>query len=112
MAEDVTYYDAAYGTPITGRAAAQTNVIENFLNAVPDSNWAVKGEPVVDGSQVAFEWEFSGTNTAAWADGTPATGAAFTLHGLSLIRVENGLIVYQGDYYDALGFYKQLGILE
>jgi steroid delta-isomerase-like uncharacterized protein len=112
LAEDVTYYDAAYGSPIMGRDTAKTAVIDNFMGAVPDANWMIKGEPVVAGDQVAFEWEFTGTNTGTWADGTVGTGAAFTLAGLSIFRVEGGLIAYEGDYYDALGLFTQLGLIE
>jgi steroid delta-isomerase-like uncharacterized protein len=110
LAEDVTYYDASVGTPQVGRDAARTNVIEAFLNAAPDAKWERSGDPVVSGDAVAFEWVFSGTNTGAWADGTAATGKPFSIHGLSLFRLAGEEIAYQGDYYDALGFYKQLGL--
>lgn len=112
LAEDVTYYDASAGTPLQGRGDAKTYVIDAFLDAVPDAVWAMKGEPVVQGNSVAFEWAFSGTNTGAWADGTEATGKSFILDGLSLFRIEDGQIAYQGDYYDALGFYVALGLIE
>jgi steroid delta-isomerase-like uncharacterized protein len=110
LAEDVEYYDAAVGTPQRGREAARVNVIEAFMTAAPDLKWERTGEPVVTGDAVAFEWVFSGTNTGAWADGTAATGKPFSFHGLSLFRVENGEIAYQGDYYDAFGFFRQLGL--
>lgn len=111
FAEDVVYYDASVGTPITGREAAKTGVIDNFLTAVPDASWTMKGAPVVQDGSVAFEWEFSGTNTGPWGDGTPATGKPFVLTGASVFRIEDGAIVAQSDYYDALGFYKQLGLM-
>lgn len=111
FADNVQYYDASVGTPQIGRDAARINVIEAFLNAAPDATWEMTGTPVVGANAVAFEWVFAGTNTGAWADGTAATGKAFSFHGLSLIRLEDGKIVYQGDYYDALGFYKQLGLM-
>jgi hypothetical protein len=111
MSDDVTYYDASIGTPQVGREAAVTNVIEAFLNAAPDAVWTMRGEPIVEDGSVAFEWTFSGTNTGAWGDGTAATGKAFSFEGATVIRVEGGLIKYQGDYYDALGFYKQLGLM-
>jgi steroid delta-isomerase-like uncharacterized protein len=110
LAEDVTYYDASVGTPQLGRDAARTNVIEAFLNAAPDAKWERIGDPVVTDHAVAFEWVFSGTNTGAWADGTAATGKPFEIRGLSLFRIEGDAIAYQGDYYDALGFFKQLGL--
>ena len=109
FADDVEYYDASVGTPQKGRDAARTNVVEAFLNAAPDAKWEMVGEPVVADGAVAFEWVFSGTNTGAWGDGTAATGKPFSFHGLSLFRLKDDKIAYQGDYYDALGFYKQLG---
>lgn len=111
FAENVTYYDASVGTPVEGREAAKTGVIDNFLNAAPDAVWKMKGAPVVQDDRVSFEWEFSGTNTGAWADGTAATGKAFSFTGASMFTVKDGKIVSQNDYYDALGFYKQLGLM-
>jgi steroid delta-isomerase-like uncharacterized protein len=111
FAENVVYYDASVGTPIEGREAAKTGVIDNFLKAVPDAVWTMKGSPVVEDGRVAFEWEFSGTNTGDWGDGTPATGKSFMLTGASMFVVQDGSIVSQSDYYDALGFYKQLGLM-
>ena len=105
------YYDASVGTPIEGREAAKTGVIDNFLKAAPDAAWKMKGAPVVQDDRVSFEWEFSGTNTGAWADGTAATGKAFSFTGASMFTVKDGKIVSQSDYYDALGFYKQLGLM-
>lgn len=111
LAEDARYYDASVGKPVEGREAAKTQVIDAFLNATPDAVWTREGEPVVTGNAVAFEWTFAGTNTGDWADGTKATGKGFTLHGMSMFRVEGDRIVYQADYYDALGFYKSLGLM-
>lgn len=111
LADGVVYYDASVGTPVEGRDAAKTQVIDAFINAAPDAVWTRDGDPVVSGNAVAFEWTFGGTNTGDWADGTKATAKAFSFHGMSLFRVEGGKIVQQSDYYDALGFYKQLGLM-
>jgi steroid delta-isomerase-like uncharacterized protein len=111
FADKVVYYDASIGKPIEGKEAAKTGVIDNFLNAVPDAKWTMKGDPVVQGDRVAFEWEFSGTNSGAWADGTAATGKKFTIAGASVFEVKDGKIAIQSDYYDALGLYKQLGLM-
>lgn len=111
FADDVTYYDASVGTPVKGKEEAKKGVIDNFLTAVPDAVWSMKGAPVVQGDRVSFEWEFSGTNTGAWADGTAATGKKFSFTGASMFSVKDGRIATQSDYYDALGFYKQLGLM-
>lgn len=111
FAEDVSYYDASVGTPVVGRDAAKTGVIDNFLNAAPDAVWTMVGTPIVQDGNVAFEWTFTGTNTGAWGDGTKATGKAFNFTGASVFVISNGMIAKQSDYYDALGFYKQLGLM-
>jgi steroid delta-isomerase-like uncharacterized protein len=111
FADDVSYYDASVGTPVMGRDAAKTQVVDAFLNAVPDAAWTPVGDPVVAGDNVAVEWTFGGTNTGDWADGTAATGKTFEIHGMSMFRIADGHIAYQADYYDALGFYTQLGLM-
>ncbi|OHV82429.1 ester cyclase [Ensifer sp. LCM 4579] len=111
FADDVTYYDASVGTPVNGKDAARSGVVDNFLNAVPDAVWTMKGDPIVAGDRVSFEWQFSGTNTGAWSDGTAATGKSFKIDGASIFVVKDGKIAAQSDYYDALGFYKQLGLM-
>lgn len=111
FADNVVYYDASVGKPIEGKEAAKTGVIDNFLKAVPDAKWTMRGAPVVQGDRVSFEWEFSGTNTGPWADGTAATGKKFSFHGASMFTIKDGKIAAQSDYYDALGFYKQLGLM-
>ena len=83
FADNVSYYDASVGTPVEGREAAKTGVIDNFLNAVPDAVWKMKGAPIVQEGRVSFEWQFSGTNTGDWGDGTKATGKSFKFDGAS-----------------------------
>jgi steroid delta-isomerase-like uncharacterized protein len=109
FADDVTYYDASVGTPVTGKDAATTGVVASFINAVPDCKWEMLGDPIVQGDMVAFQWRFSGTNTGGWGDGTEASGKSFMFMGATVISVKDGKITTQSDYYDALGFFKQLG---
>lgn len=111
FADNVVYYDASVGKPVEGKEAAKTGVIDNFLKAVPDAAWTMKGAPVIQDDRVSFEWEFSGTNSGDWADGTKATGKKFSFSGASMFSVKDGKIASQSDYYDALGFYKQLGLM-
>jgi steroid delta-isomerase-like uncharacterized protein len=111
FADDVEYLDASIGAPQIGRDSARDNVIQAFLTAVPDAQWVMNGDAVSDDDQVSFEWTFSGTNTGDWSDGTKATGKPFSIMGVSMVRLKDGKIVYQADYYDALGFYKQLGLM-
>lgn len=109
LAEDAEYYDVTVGTPQKGRAAARDNVIKVFVGAIPDLKWEMTGAPIVSADGIAFQWVFSGTNTGAWSAETPATGKPVKFEGVSFMRIKDGKIAYQGDYYDALGFNKQLG---
>jgi steroid delta-isomerase-like uncharacterized protein len=109
FAEDGVYFDATVGTPQKGRIAARDNVIKVFLDAVPDAKWEMTSTPIVSKDGIAFQWKFSGTNSGAWSPETPATNKPLSFEGVSFVRVNDGKIAYQGDYYDALGFNKQLG---
>ena len=40
--------------------------------------------------------------TQTWGPDTPATGKPFSFKGVTFMRVENGKIVYQGDWYDSV----------
>jgi predicted ester cyclase len=86
-------------------------VIAFFVGALPDLAWTMVGEPLVTEDAAAFRWVFSGTNTGTPFEGDAPTGAAIALQGMSLIKVRNGKIVYQGDFYDALTLKRQLGLL-
>jgi len=109
LAEDAEYLDVTVGAPQKGRAAARDNVIKVFVGAIPDLKWEMTGAPIVSADGIAFQWVFSGTNSGAWSAETPATGKPVKFEGVSFIRIKEGKISYQGDYYDALGFNKQLG---
>jgi steroid delta-isomerase-like uncharacterized protein len=112
LADDVVYLDVTVGEPQKGRAAARDNVIKLFMTAAPDLTWKMTGAPVESADGIAFEWTFAGTNTGDWGPETPATGKAFSFDGVTFMRIKDGKIVYQGDYYDGLGFQRQLGWIE
>ena len=110
MADDVTYLDATVGEPQKGREAARDKVIKLLVTAAPDLTWT--SEPIESANGIAYEWTFAGTNTGAWGPDSPATNKSFSFNGVTFMRVENGKITYQGDYYDSLGFQKQLGWIQ
>lgn len=104
--KDVFYFDASVGTLLYGRQAAIDGIVENFMNAAPDCRWELTSPPFAQGEQVSFWWNFSGTNTGAWADGTPPTGRSFAFSGRSFAKICNDRICYQADYYDASELYR------
>ena len=107
-ADDVEYFDVTLGEAHKGRDSAR-EVVQVFTTAAPDLKWEMKGDPIVSEDGIAFQWTFSGTNTGAWGPDTPATNKPFSFDGVTFMRVKDGKIVYQGDYYDGYGFGKQLG---
>jgi len=111
--EQVEYFDAAASLTARGRDEAKAKIIAAFMTAAPDLRWTRDpGSEIVGENAIAFTWTFTGTNTGAWSDGTAATGKRFSIKGATLIRVRNGKIVSQGDYYDAHALYKQLGLVQ
>ncbi|WP_256577256.1 ester cyclase [Pseudomonas sp. C9] len=109
FAEHGEFLDASVGVPKVGREAARVEVIKLFIDAVPDLKWQMVGQPIIDDNNIAFEWQFDGHNTGAWAPETPATNKPLSFKGVSFIRLKDGKIATQHDYYDALSFNKQLG---
>lgn len=113
MDVDVEYYDVTVGEAQQGVVVARDNVIKFFINSFPDLKWNMVGDPVVTRDTIVFRWQFTGTNTGPNIDATinegKPTGKPIDFSGLSLIKIKNDKIVYQGDYYDALSLNKQLG---
>ena len=64
-------------------------------------------ELVTQDDLMAFRWSFTGTHTGPWL-GRPATGRTFTLNGMNLERIADGLIVEHFSYPDLLGLFRQL----
>ena len=111
LTNDVVYYNASIRVPQVSRDSARKNVIQAFLTAAPDCEWTRDDSPPIIGANgVAFQWTFTGTNTGPFVGGTKATGKKFSFSGATLIRLKDGKIAYQGDYYDAHGLFKQLGL--
>lgn len=107
--KDAVFVDATMGAPQRGKQNIVDNVIKIFMNAVPDSRWELRGEPVAQGDGIAFEWSFSGTNTGSWAFGVAPSNQKLNLHGVSFLRIKDGKIAYEGRYYDGVTMNKQMG---
>ena len=91
-----------------GRSAIRQRLARD-LTACPDATYTV-GSFIEHRDTFADEWTFTGTHTGPFADGTKPTGKKFSFKGATLIRLRGDHIAYQGDYYDAYGFLKQLGL--
>ena len=116
LAKDATFLDMTVGTPVKGRQNIKNEVIAYFINACPNCTWTRNTAQTLFGkNKISYVWTYTGTNTRPWinsAGTTPATGKAFKFSGQTFIQfTTSGKILHEYDYYDALGFEKQLGWL-
>ncbi len=64
---------------------------------------------VAEGDKVLTRWTLTGTHQGEFL-GAPATGNKIKIEGMSLDRIENGLVAEGFDGWDNYGFRKQLGL--
>ena len=108
LADDAVYFEASTGNLQHGREAAENNIIGVLIRAMPDLNRELRSPAVASGDAIAFEWTMTGTNTGTW-NGVPATRQKLKLKGITLVRVRDGKIAYQADYYDTTALNRQMG---
>lgn len=56
------------------------------------------------------QWNFKGTHTGNFF-GIPATGKTVSLDGTTMVRMSNGKIAEERDFYDNMDFMQQLGLI-
>jgi steroid delta-isomerase-like uncharacterized protein len=91
-----------------GREAFRTQW-RQWRAAFPDLCFAID-DLIAEGDKVLTRWTLTGTHTGDFM-GIPATGRVIAVTGMSLDRIEHGMIVEGFDGWDALGLRRQLGIL-
>lgn len=111
-AEDFELIDCASGEKFSGPEGARRNaegwlipfsdVNVELLNVVSAGDWAI-AEAVGRGTH-------SGPLQTPMGE-VPATGKEMELHFCSLIRVKDGKIEEERDYYDAMTIANQLGLM-
>lgn len=108
MSADVVYDDIPNGTSLRGIEASIGYVthVHKWASNIDISVSKSFG----NGTDAVAEW----TMTAIQSDPIPGrvpvvTNKTITLHGATLVHVENGRITRAADYLDALGFVLQLG---
>ena len=87
-------------------AASYTRLFEIF----PD--WDLKSEDLlIDGERVAQPFTVTATHRGEFM-GLTGTGKEFTLQGVRLFTMRDGLIAHERRYYDFTGLLMQLGVLK
>ena len=109
------YYDdsVSFRSPLVGLIDSLDGV-ERFatglFRAFPDANMTVT-RMISAGSDSFVHFEATGTNTGPLPDGREATGRSMRFEGLAHVIVENGRVRQDWVYYDALGLFRQLGLV-
>jgi len=109
LADDVVVFDALLGGLAKGRAEARDKVIGMYLRAMPDGRWALRNEPVVSASGFSYEWTLTGVNTGDWASYMRGKGQKIDFKGISIVRIKDGKIAYQANYFDTQALGQQTG---
>jgi steroid delta-isomerase-like uncharacterized protein len=94
---DVVGIDSArayYGQFITGFSEIQFTIKDVF------------GQ----GDKLVKYWNFKGKHTGSFF-GIPATGKSVDLDGTTLVRMQDGKIAEERDFYDNVVFMTQLGLM-
>jgi predicted ester cyclase len=76
--------------------------------AFPDIHFRID-DVIVEGNQVVTKWHLTGTQTGP-LEGQPPSNKKVSVDGVSIDKVEGGLVVSGFDAWDSLNFRKQLGL--
>ena len=81
-----------------------------WREAFPDINFKVI-EIIAEGNTVVTRWHLTGTHKGEYL-GQAATGNRIAVDGISIDRIENGMVVSGFDAWDSLGFREQIGLIQ
>jgi predicted ester cyclase len=81
-----------------------------WREAFPDIHFAVE-EIVAEGNTVVTRWYLTGTHKGEYL-GQAATHNKVAVYGVSIDRIENGVVVSGFDAWDSLGFREQIGLIK
>lgn len=113
LTDDVAWTEAALVEPAHGKAEVAAHLKETF-RAFPDLHFAAEEYhvfPDAEQQAVAVEWVMTATMTGPLEGGVPPTGRPVRISGTVVSRMRDGLVHDYVNYYDALGFMQQLGLL-
>jgi len=81
----------------------------NYLTGFSGITFTVKDVFGMD-NKLVKHWNFKGTHTGVFF-GIPATNKKVDIDGVTLVRMENGRIAEEKDFFDNLEFMQQLGLI-
>ncbi|WP_440008208.1 ester cyclase [Halomicrococcus sp. SG-WS-1] len=107
-AEDFVLHDPSSPDGTRGREEYREYVAA-YRDAFPDADYAVE-ELVAEGDAVAMRYTARGTHEGELM-GIEPTGEEVTVTGMELYHVDDGKITEMWTNYDALGVFRQLGVV-
>lgn len=100
--------DVGQPTPQRGHQGLR-EMLQTYWDAFPDLQFRVT-DRVIEDSSLAIVWVAEGTHQGPIMN-IPATGHKVQVRGMSVINVENGLVV-RGQYvWDLAGMLRHIGLL-
>lgn len=107
LSPDYRYHLPGSPTPLNREQHRQ--FVAMFYAAVPDFSHTVEDQ-IAEGEMVVTRLTNRGTHRGELL-GLPATGKAFTIQGINLVRVAGGRIAEEWVIFDMLGMLQQLGVV-
>jgi steroid delta-isomerase-like uncharacterized protein len=108
VADDYISYDPTLPEPIRGRDAYRAH-IASIREGIP--NLVVRiDDQIAEADKVVTRWTATGRHEGTLF-GVPPTGNDVEMTGISIERVDDGLIVEDWVLWDALGLMRQLGVV-
>jgi steroid delta-isomerase-like uncharacterized protein len=100
--------DVGQAAPLHGHEGLRA-MLENYWRAFPDLRFRVVST-LVEGDRVAIVWVAEGTHQGPIMN-IPPTGHPVEVRGVSVIDVQDGLVVRGQHIWDLAGMLRHLGLL-
>jgi steroid delta-isomerase-like uncharacterized protein len=81
----------------------------NYLTGFSKITFTIK-DVFAQGDKLVKYWNFKGTHTGVFF-GIPPKGKSVSLDGTTMVRMSNGKIAEERDFFDNLDFMTQLGLM-
>lgn len=115
MESVLSFYSPDYVGSDVGQPAPQRghqglrHMLQTYWKAFPDLQFMVT-DRLIENSRLAIVWVAEGTHQGPIMN-IPATGRKVQVRGMSVIKVENGLVVSGQYVWDLAGMLRHLGLL-
>ncbi len=108
---DLVSSDYQEHDPLPGQGTGKEGVLDRFsLLVTALAPRFTIGDVVAENDRVVVRWTNTGTHVGEFA-GIPATGKTFTISGIDIYRVHEGLLCEHWHVVDQLSMMGQLGLL-